>query len=335
MRIKTVNRTNISISLLKMFLAFEVILAHACNFNDYNSILVFPFRYFVTLAVPIFFMIAFYYSAPTIVESRGDKEYQRLRKLATPLLFWAIVYYLVYSFVLNRNIGVADLFYQVITGHSSKLNPTMWFQFDIIVIDVFCYFLFKIFNKKAALFTLGILSIVALYLQLNGTNYSIFSSMIFELKFPLGRLMEMLPYAFIGISLRYFDVLDRLKKHCLVTIAICVTLFIAGVMYDWKAIDSFGYGGLAVLYLSFFPFVLAYVTPLDRLPKAIKKLLIGISSYTLGIYCIHRLVNAMMTYYLPDLALVNIPRCIVIYLLSYIICFIISKIFGNFSRMIV
>ena len=95
----------------------------------------------------------------------------------------------------------SDLLWQLLLGHSEKINP-----FNVVSVCVDCYygsfiFFFLLFFRK----DLGIYyffnKYFCIWLQYTGINYDYFSRVSFEVRYPLGRLTEMIPYAGIGIIL--------------------------------------------------------------------------------------------------------------------------------------
>ena len=61
---------------------------------------------------------------------------KRIKTLVIPLVGWSVIYATLYTFVLNRSISFKDFFWQSTTGHSEVLNPTMWFQSNLIVLTL-------------------------------------------------------------------------------------------------------------------------------------------------------------------------------------------------------
>lgn len=329
-----INKTNIGISLLKMLMAFEVVLAHFCKWGKHYPIYLYPFKTLVSLAVPVFFVISFYFAEPLIIGRNTNKKINRISRLFTPQLFWAIVYF-VFFFLLdslsieNNNLSVADLLFQIITGHSSKLNSAMWFQFDLIMVTVLFYIVFSKLNTNKGYIVIVIISFICVVLQITGINYNIFSNMIFELKYPLGRIVETIPFACIGFSLKYFNILETLKKHYLFVIPACLVLFFVGLSIDWILFDDFGYGGFAKLYLSSLPVIAAYVFPFEKLSSTAKSFILSISSNTLGIYCCHIMVAKILELFVPVLYSETFGGCLIIYSASFVLCLLIKAIVPN------
>lgn len=324
-----INKTNIGISLLKMLMAFEVVLAHFCKWGKHYPIYLYPFKTLVSLAVPVFFVISFYFTEPLIISKNTGKKIDRLRKLFMPQFVWAIIYFVIFCLLdslafANEKVTAMDLFFQVITGHSSKLNSAMWFQFDLIIVTALFCAIFSKTSTKKGFAAIVIITLTCVLLQITGINYRLFSNMIFELKYPLGRITETIPFACIGFSLRYFNALETLKKYRYYVIPICIILFFIGLSIDWILFDDFGYGGFAKLYLSSLPVIVAYIFPFEKLSSKAKSFVLDISSNTLGIYCCHIMVAKILKTFIPLLYSETFIGCLAIYAMSFILCLFIK-----------
>ncbi len=334
MKEKKINydKINYGFSLLKMLMAFEVLLGHFADWNEYDPRIVWPFRELISLAVPCFVFMSFYLTEKSFLNRNDEKFKVRFKKLLIPQVAWAIIYYVIYLLIdvtMNKKLtnGISDLFWQILTGHSSYLNPSMWYQFDVIVITVLFFLIFRfIKDDRKAVFTLIGVMLFSYILQFTGINRALFGEMIFELKYPLGRIVEMIPFAVIGFLLKYFNVLDRLKKYRWIVMPACVVLFLLGFRIPWPELKDFGFAGFAKPYLALCILIFAFLTPLEGLNLNIKKAIVRITDYSLGIYCMHRLVNTLLKVFIPSISLHSFERCILLYIVCYIICFLIDLI---------
>ncbi len=325
------NRINYGFSLLKMLLAFEVLLGHFAIWDEYDTILIWPFRELVSLAVPCFVILSFYLMARSFLARDPQKFKTRLIRLLIPQIGWAIIYYIIYLLLdlflhTKLTAGPQDLFWQTLTGHSRNLNPSMWYQVDVIVISILFYFIFKYLDDKKAYLSLIGLLLFSYFMQLSGINRALFGELEFELKYPLGRILEMIPFAVIGFSLKYFNILEKLKKHRYIVMAACGILFFVGFNIPWPAYKDFGFSGFAKPYLALCIVPFAFLVPLEYLPLTIKKVILKITDYSLGIYCIHRLINTLLYAFIPGITLHSIERCILLYIVCYAVCWLIERI---------
>ena len=329
-RLSNTDKINYGFALLRMLMAFEVILAHFCSWEEYDPVLIWPFRSLNSLTVTCFAIMSFYLMADFFLDRNKDKFKNRLIKLIIPQIAWAFVYYVIYAsldLLLKTGLhnGIQDLFWQMLTGHSQYLNPTMWYQFNLVIITILFYYIFKFLDDKKAVFVLIMLMLFCYYLQFSGINRALFENLIYELKFPLGRIAEMIPFCVIGFLLKYYDILNHLKKYRYLVMVICVALFYIGFRIPWIEVKDFDYSGFAKPYLSLCIITFAYLCPFEYLADNYKKLILKISNYTLGIYCSHRLIYTLLQIFVPELAIRSFERCVLIYLLCYFLSWIIYK----------
>ncbi len=325
------NRINYGFALLRMLMAFEVILAHFCNWDEYDLKIVWPFRELVSLAVSCFVIVSFYLLADSFKKRDKKNFINRLKRLIIPQIGWAFVYFFVFLllnifFNANLEIGLNDLFWQLLTGHSMNLNPTLWYQFDIIIVTVIFYFIFKYCDDDKAFKVLIGLLVFCYILQYSGINRMLFGDLPFELKKPLGRIVEVIPFAVIGFSLKHLNILEKLKTHRLIVMLSCVVLFLLGFYIPWIEVKNFDYGGFTKPYLSLCIVIFSYLIPLDGLPDNFKKVILKITDYTMGIYCCHRMVYMILIYATKMSFTHSFEKCILIYLISYFLCFLLDTI---------
>jgi len=326
------DKINYGFSLLKMFLAFEVLLGHFCNWKEYNMRFLWPFREFVSLAVPCFVILSFYLMEKSFLSRDDEKFKKRLIKLCIPQIGWAFIYYIVYvilDMIFHQGLhgDITALFWQCLTGHSRFLNATMWYQFDIIVISIIFHMIFKYIkeNNKAYIALIG-LALFSYFMQISGINMALFGEMEFELKFPLGRIFEMIPFAVIGFSVKYFNLYDRFKHFRYIIMPLCIFIFFTGFYIPFPEFKDFGFAGFTKPYMAICIVTFAYMVPLEYLSLNLKKFVLKLSNYSLGIYCIHRMINTMITVFIPDLPLRSFERCILLYIVCYGVCYLIDFI---------
>jgi surface polysaccharide O-acyltransferase-like enzyme len=329
-KLRYASKADINVSLLKMLMSFCVILAHCWKSKNYHSLFFFPFKEMEVYAVPIFMIIAFYYSEYLFVSRNRFLFSNRIIRLLVPHLGWALIYWLYYLLVYKT--PVTELFWQILTGHSTVLNPTMWFQVELILFTLLFFFLFYHLENTAAISVIIILSIISLVLQFSGINYSLFKDLRPELSYPIGRIAELFPFAAFGFFLRYFGIFDKLKNHKTTVLLICAPLLVLPYIFRFPRTEGFGYAGMMVLYMPVMIFFFVCSLPLNKLPIGYKKIAVMISSYTLGIYCSHRLVSVVLKTLYPGFAFSSFSGCIIIYLVSYLICFLIALIPNKYVK---
>ncbi len=328
---------NYGLALLRMLMCFEVVLCHFWS-GDVPVVLT-PFKILEQASVPVFFFLAFFFSAKIFYENDSIKIKKRFIRLLIPHIGWAFIYWFLFTIgeliisELNDiwgKVRISDLFWQLLTGHSSVVNASMWFQFDLIVITLLIVLIFRfckdMFYRKIILVSLLFISFV---LQYTGINIWLFGSLRYELSNPLGRIFEMIPYAVLGFFCADYNVFDRLKIKRIVFIILFALCSVFFLMYTFiKPVEGFGYSRNNNLLVAFFLIGFAYLLPLERLPDKVCKFIRFITKYTLGIYCMHRLVALVIKYGLikSGIDFDTFVLSITAYIVSFIISFIISKI---------
>lgn len=316
-----INRTDISLALLRSLMCFGVILAHCWKSKTYTSIIFLPFKEIETLAAPVFMILTFYFSASLYFSPDISNLKKRMTRLLIPHLGWALIYFAVLQFF--EAIPFTELLWQIFMGHSYVLNATMWFQTVLIVLTLLFFMIFSHADKKEGMFISLLLTLFALFMQISETNYNLFYDLRFELKYPLGRIIEMIPYAFTGLLLNYYDAFTCLKKYRYIFMMFFLFLLSLPYITDFPVCNGFGYAGITCYYLSLFMTLFCGLLPFDLLYLTPKKFFYQLSRYTLGIYCIHRLVFVFLGRYS---FFSTFTGCIILYFICYLICFLINQI---------
>lgn len=260
---------------------------------------------------------------------------KRLFRLYLPLFSWAAIYCLAINLshlVIQTEevVYLKDFFSQCITGHS--YNEPMWFQFDLIIVTLLFFFVAQAGRNKIRVvyWVFGILTVLALCLQYSSLNYRLFSPLGYSLRYPLGRICEMLPYAFAGLVLPHVMVMDKWKRLVLVGLLLSGSVLLY-FLHD--APQGFGYQGVRFLLISISFFVALELISFGWMPESIKRMVLTLSKYTLGIYCAHLLIERgvrhLLTHLSWDHLLGSFLYCLIVYSCCYLLFLIIDKLFGN------
>lgn len=332
--------THIGIAFLKMLMYFEVVCCHfwICE-KEYVPAILVPIYILKDCAVPVFMTLSFYFYYKYLDKMNFSILLVRIKRLYIPQVAWAVIYWGVFMlmelvFHLERLHGLVPLFWQIVTGHSRELNPSMWYQFDLIVLTAIVSLLAIKLKGAKTLLVLFALCMISVMMQSTGINVKIFGDMAYELKYPLGRLAEMIPYAFLGLAAFRYQVLHRLKTH-----RYPVMLSAAGVMIllaylYWNGyvgqLKGFSYAGAFLFVMTVCLITIAYLFPNDsNCPEKIRRLSEKVTQFTLGIYCMHRLVGTIMKLAVSflDLEINSFLLCIIVYAVSYYVAYTVSKFF--------
>lgn len=330
---KNQKQLNIGIALLRFLMCFEVVLCHFWNQNPVPVYLR-PFQMLQYLAVPVFMLMSFFLIEKVLLSKDKTLLKQRIIRLLIPQIIWTIIYWVFFYFI--GRASISDFFWQLFTGHSPHLNPTMWYQIDLILLTVLFAFLFYVFPKKAIFISFGLLC-ASLALQYTGINYSFLSPLPDELKYTLGRLVETLPYAVVGISLSYYAVFDHLK-HMMFFILISTALIVVGFLLNKLfPTTGFQYSGMPYILIGVSLFILFYLLPFNKMPTVLSTSILVCSKYTLGIYCMHRLIGFILNKLFLFLGFpkLTFAGCIVIYICSYFVSFVIAHMPTKIGKKIV
>ena len=332
------NKINLGINLLRMWMAFEVILLHRMSWKGYES----PFFQFLKacelFSVPVFVIISFYFSAKMIEQNDPAKMKERLIRLAIPQVGWAIICWIVYVltdiiFMHDLQHNIADLLIAIISGCRQNTNPSTWFQAVLILLTCFYFLVFRLLDKKKAWFFVYLSIGIALFVQFDGSYFRFFETMPYELTNTIGRIFEIMPFAGIGLLLRHIGIYEVLKEKRIAAILISIVLFGLGFYLTFPSVEDF-FGGFYPIYMAFFLFVIFLLLPLEKISGQTRKMILTASRFTLGIYCSHRLVYGIMEilYELCGISLRHFSKCLVTYLVCYIGSYIVSLIPNKFIK---
>lgn len=191
-------------------------------------------------------------------------------------------------------------------------------------------------NKRWQIITINIFAVLALVAQYSGLNYKAFCDMPFELKYPLGRIAEMIPYATIGYDLAHFGVFDwineKVKCKHWVFLGALIILLIQIVIIPIPSMQGFGYSGIYRIVAALLTFAVFYCLPIQRIGERGKRALSVITGHTLGVYCMHYLIGNILVTGTEKigLSLNFLILCLLIYIICYSLSCLISMIPNKF-----
>jgi hypothetical protein len=116
-------------------------------------------------------------------------------------------------------------------------------------------------------------------------------------------------------------------------------MIITGI-FDLIPTPEFGfqYCGINMLLLTCSIFLIVYHLPFCRFTDTIKKILKFLAKYSFGVFCVHLGIGRfieLVVFYNLNLKTGSFCECILIYSLSLLISWSISKIPGKLSKMLV
>lgn len=286
---------------------------------------------FTSAAVPMFMFISFYYLERGFEIQDNKKIQKRLQRLFIPQVMWTFILWVLHNILaflkLSGHIGIKGFAYQLLLGHN--YNPPMWFQVDLLIITL-GYILLKKTSDKYFTLIITVLIPVCFYLQYTGWNYKLFEEFVYEVKYPLGRIVEVVPMCTLGVLCARFRLFDVLAKHKLLSCLACWLVFIlcwfVHIICKVQTPMGFAYQGISLLVFSFAIVITFFYLPL--LQGYFLRIVVFLSRYTLGVYCVHFFVGCSLESCLRFVGIVcnDFLVCDFIFCFSMIIVIIISKI---------
>ena len=334
-KINDKRNNNIGLNLLRLIMCFCVVLIHFWTSEDYSPILE-PFMRIKAYAVPVFMFMSFFLTQKRIVCKTECYIKKRLWRLIWPQIGWTIIYCGIY-FVLdclfgsNRIHGLSDFIWQLFTGHSDRINAVMWYQIVLIIFTLLFGGIFYILPTKNGILCILTLLFVSIVAQYSEINWKLFGGLRFELKYPLGRICEVMPFAIAGFVTSYMELNKWMKankiRRFLSIVFLCVLCQVAYKLFVYLP-KGFGYAGIQKTIVAFGMVMIAVLLPLDELPQSIKMIANSISKYTMAVYCMHNLIGRFMISIFQKVGLESgtFFMCVVVYIVCYMIAFWGSKV---------
>ena len=323
---------NIGWMLLRPLICFEVILEHFWAKGDSIPAWQVPLDYMLSLSVPVFMFMAFYLGERHITTDEPEYIRRRVWRVAWPLVGWGLIYFAVlvpFRWLRGHEVpGVDDLLWQMTTGHSELLNPSMWYQSVLLILTLAFFYTFRKPVRQNALVILTLLC-GAFVMEYAGLNEYLFGDMRYELKYPLGRVAEMVPFAVMGYACARYGLLERLPAGRVLAVALPVIVSVMAMiyLYDEKNL-GFGYSNIFYVPAALGLVVAVWYIPFPHVGESVLRVLRFLSSFTLGIYCMHRLVMAFVQpagrMIFPGLGAFGL--CVITDIVSFIASWLISKL---------
>ena len=255
---------------------------------------------------------------------------------------WGLIYFVSYwiidvfigqfifssEIIENHKIPLSDLLWQIVLGSDRYLNPPLWYMYDLIIV---MFLFFAIFR----------------FLQYPGLNFKVISPLRYEMCYTLGRIVEMIPYAIIGlvIGLKVNNLTSFVDKSRIIKITVVFTIFIVfylliSVLRGHYSAAGFSYQGTKLITISSLVFFFVYkFINIERYFPFFKGPIRFLAKYSLGVYCLHFAVGKYWNIFSDVVKKSELKNtifgCIVIYLVCLVLSYVISKIPSKYARMLV
>ena len=321
-----------SVDLFKIFLTFLVVICHFWLPSDNGNIFSYGVDNLRKLAVPCFFSLSFYLLGDKIPDYSLYQFITRKRRLMIPFYFWGVfswIMAILFNYAsMNKDSIAYSIVWQLFTGSREDINPTLWYLFILSICTSLFFYLYKLPLKNFNILLVFIV-VFSFFIQYSGLNYWLFNNLGYEIKYSIGRLFEMIPYACVGIFVKLTSERRKKSKKIFFLVSILlVCIYFLLENYSLLKIDEKGFGyqgvdvlvgtlGLVFLFLSF-----------EIFSDKLRKVIYVASKHTLGIYCIHYLVGNLLKRFIDY----GILLCIVIYVLCYLICELAINYIGRYQR---
>ncbi len=349
---------NIGLNFLRIILTLGVVMDHFWwmpNPQDLRGVDV-ALWHLRTLAVPAFMTMTFFFTAKRFIGGDVTWLKKRFLRLYEPFVFWAVVCFvgtlLVARFDQSYSVTFSDLLWQLALGHSQKLSLTQfWFHTDLLLLTALLFVAFRLVRMKRAYIYLPLAAIaIGFSMQYStATMKALFAWMPFEAKYPLGRMFSMLPYMGAGVLLAAAkDRLDAAPAGVRWAIAMMGIWLAAWVVYlpvTPRPRSVVGYEGLNLALIAWGVMAMFYYIPFDRMPKVCSQVVLFLSRYCMGVYCVHHLLGKILFDHVFHLertetsfgAITVAPGWfwLLLWGLSYFVCWLISMIPVKFFKRVV
>lgn len=335
------NKRLLGVEILRFYMAFMIVATH------FGGNLICPIESVVYIFqgfhVAVFMLLSFLLCGKYFFEPTKELVTKRIIRIVLPLIVWGTIAFFV-SLSYYPNLTFETLFYQLIVGHTG-VNSPLWFLAVMLWISLL-FWLIRIIAHKTKIFVSIIiaLSVVCIVFQYTGINYALFGNLPYELKYPLGRMAEMIPYASLGVCcsmlLPSLKTMEPKKQMIIFIIASVFAVLCLSLHYFWGEISiaGFGYNGIYMLLVAFLLVVMACTSPFDLIKnKTFNNVAMKMCSFTMGVFCMHAFIGHLIELIFVQLGfeINTIVICLVIYVVCYVLSLIISLIPSKYTKMLV
>ena len=298
------------------------------------------FYTFQAYHVPVFMLLSFVLCGKYFLEPTKERIFKRTLRLLIPFVVWGIVSYL--ALLVLWKMSFTALLWQLFTG--LPVNVSLWYLIILFWISLLFWIIRILSNKRVFLIVITAIAVFCIVSQYTGLNMFVFSNAHYNIQKSFGRIMEMIPLAVVGIWMSllvpYLNKLDR-KMHVIIFISSLILLSLLCFL-KWKFdIDKFpgqDYNGALLIVVASLLVVTAFTNPLNFIKnKTFANVMNWVGKYTMGIFCIHIVLGIYIEWLFGYISwpTQSILIALVVYLLSYLICFLISLVPNKYVKMLV
>ena len=326
---------NINLDLLRIIAILSVVMVHcSANFVYSNNVYEFAVGNFFDsisrFGVPIFAMV----SGALMINKKAKDVLLSAKNILILTFIWSSIY-AVLSCVVNPLIaGKGFDFYNFVWALVLG-NYHMWYLYMLVGLYIITPFLSKFVNKgnkRLILFyiliSLSTSFIKPILVVLSGysQSFTLLSDLID--KFNLGFFSGYISYYLIGwyiVNIGFDKTLIRRIIYLLGVVSLTIVMLVTYITKDYE--NMYSNENIFVFLYSAAIFLFIYRLNIDFGEKS-KKIIVWLSKLSFGVYIVHPIIQSLVEYIfkgfkMPILYL--IISVITIYIVTLIICFLISK----------
>ena len=331
---KKAKSINYGLAILKTILSLLVVKHHSFFPQTTKNRFILEFTKERFIHVPSFFIMSFYFLTKHLLSLNPKILLNRFMRLLIPYVGWAFIilkinHFFNIKFHQRLKESYSDLKIQLIWG--ACYVEQLWFLTDLMVFTLLFILIIFIFRKHC-LFILQLLLILSYINQYNRYIYNNYFKKYPEYnKRTISYFFVSIPFAVTGFTLGYYKVLDILQKHKIK--ALILSIIIYNFFADNKIFTNtrfMAYQGIELNIQCVCIIFIFSLFPSDKIKnKYLIKFLTIITNYTGGVFYLHLPIKKYFTIYFDSIRNHTFTGVIVIYLISYFICFVGMMIFGR------
>ena len=324
---------NYGFAILKFILAFLVVSSHQFKSYSTKNKIILNITKRRLFHVPCFFIMSFYFMCTTLFSLNPKRIFIRIIRLLIPYIGWPLITFEI-NRILNKlfktklcdNIDILKL--QLLVG--SGFMDQFWYMWDLISCTILFVIIIFIFRKNS-LFVFHIIFFLCYSSQYSGYFYNKYNKRERHIKYTIGRMNEMIPYAVIGLTLSYYNIINILQNIKIK--AFIFSILIYNFIDDYAVFmltNGFGFSGIYLSAKSICVIFIFSLFPSDKINnKYLKKFLIIITKYSGGIYYLHIAIMSYFENLIDEFKKHSLFAVVINYLICYFICFLGNSIFGK------
>lgn len=241
------------------------------------------------LAVPLFMLLATYYS------SFKDTKWllKRIWRIYVPFMFWGVLGFVCRS-IIERSFKLGMLFSQLIFG--APANSPLYFMSVLIVCTVVIHMVWNTCKDvRGRVIILTVITGVCFWCQYSGANGKMWSFFELPHKITMGRVVELMPYACVGVLFSMMRGGHNKVLWPLSVLGLVIGIFFRATNFE-LSFAGYNYGGAVRFLISSSLFLLiALLGEWFKWPyMRLNNIVLMLSSLTAGIYYSHKIIGEVV-----------------------------------------